>query len=45
MSTGVVITLIICGTIVLINLIDEIGTAVAAKRVHDDIINKFKEEK
>lgn len=42
MNTVITVTAIICVTIVLICLISEIGTT---KKEHDDIMNKFKEEK
>lgn len=45
MSTGVTITLIICGTIVLISLISAIGSAFAANKGLKEFKKFFEEDK
>jgi len=44
MSTGVIITLIICGTIVLLSLISQIGSAFAVKKASKDLKELLNEE-
>lgn len=45
MSNAVLITLIICGTLVLLSLISTIGRAAAIKKTTKNIKNLFKEDK
>lgn len=44
MNTAVTITLIICGTIVLLSIISTIGTAIAAKKTSKAMKDFFKED-
>ena len=47
MNTAIIVTLIICGTIVLLSLISAVGTIMAskkAKKTFDDISKEFFKE-